>query len=296
MNSRTRLVSLLALLIFVTALPIYAAREPLRMAWAQNKLEAQSLEEAARIYVKYCATCHGDAGQGLGAMPSLNYMALAGADYDSLFQTIARAAHGTTMAAWHVGEGGVLNDYQIGQLVLLIQNGNWTAVRLVALDSGFIEPILPTAEENGAYMLTEDDSDPHRCVACHEDPKIHKDKFGLNCARCHSSVAWTPALLTKHIFALDHGDQGAIDCTVCHVNNYYTFDCYACHDHTREQMAEVHTSESINEYEACIDCHPTGVENEARDMMNKGLLQGKIDAPNISSSVSIPELPIVSNK
>ena len=190
----------------------------------------------------------------------------------------------------------MLNDYQIGQLVILIQNGDWNTVRRIASESGFEQPAEPIAAEGDAYLMTENQDDPHRCVACHEDPKIHKDKFGLNCARCHSSVAWTPALLTKHVFALDHGGQGDVDCTVCHAENYYSHDCYACHDHTIDQMEEVHLAEKIVTYDQCITCHPTGAPDEARRMMNDGLLQGITDASGLSDAIHIPELPVASVK
>ncbi len=72
-------------------------------------------------------------------MPALNHPALSEANSDALFRTIARAAHGTGMAAWHKSEGGVLNEYQINQLVLLIQKADWQRVDQVALENNLGE-------------------------------------------------------------------------------------------------------------------------------------------------------------
>ena len=100
-------ISLVALLAIVVMLPVYAAGELQRMQMAQATLHQQTLNEAALNYGKLCATCHGLAGEGQGAMPALNHPALSEANSDALFRTIARAAHGTGMAAWHKSEGGV---------------------------------------------------------------------------------------------------------------------------------------------------------------------------------------------
>lgn len=260
-------ISFFALLIFVVTIPIYATRETIRMAGAQQTLQGQIVAEGASLYVDYCAMCHGKAGEGLGVMPTLNHPALADADDNALFRSIARAAHGTAMAAWHLDEGGVLNDYQIQELVVLIQNADWEQVGQLAEVKGFVEPQQPAAEWGQDYLDYIGAEDAHQCVSCHEDPEVHEDRFGLDCARCHSTVAWTPALLTKHTFLLDHGGQGKIDCQTCHLENYYEHTCYECHDHTPEQMETVHLAEDIFEYEACVDCHPTGVSGEAEKVM-----------------------------
>ena len=265
--NRYYLISLVVLLAFVVALPVYALNEPLRMQQAQVDLREQTMEDGARLYLDICGTCHGSDGAGLGMTPPLNHPALTEADPDFLFTVIARAAHGTTMAAWHVEEGGILSDYQISQLVSVIQYADWDQVEELALDMDFQEPELSDVETSLAYLESELEEDPHRCVACHEDPEVHFDKFGLNCARCHSTVAWTPALLTKHTFYLDHGSVEDLECQVCHVENYYSHTCYECHDHTPEDMETVHLAEDIPEYQNCMECHPTGQPDEARKVM-----------------------------
>ncbi len=261
--NRYTAIGIISLLIIIVALPIYAARESARMEQTAIVLRQKRVDDGSILYVKNCAPCHGAAGEGIGAMPALNNPNLAQADHQALFKVISRAAHGSTMAAWHVEEGGTLNDYQIDDLVYLIRYADWPQVSMVADDLGFVPVVLSTAESDVAYMEGEGEADPHQCVACHEEPIVHADKFGINCARCHSTQAWVPALLTKHIFPLDHGSEEQLACQTCHVVNYFEHDCYQCHDHEPEPMEVIHLDEGIADLANCAQCHPTGAEGEA---------------------------------
>jgi cytochrome c len=64
--NRYKVISLLALLILVFILPIYAVLEPQRMAQAQADLRQEFVSDAAVLYVENCALCHGAAGEGIG--------------------------------------------------------------------------------------------------------------------------------------------------------------------------------------------------------------------------------------
>lgn len=261
--TRYRWISLFAFLGLVLLLPLYALREPGRMAAAQEQARGRQLVDGVVVYTEYCAQCHGPDGAGAGAMPSLARPALAGADPEMLFRTIARAEHGTTMAAWHMEEGGVLNDYQIEALVTVIRHADWSQVSAQAAAQGVAMPELRFPDEGLEYLMGEGEDDPHRCVACHEEPEVHAEKFGVNCARCHTTEAWAPAFLTRHLFLLDHGSEGELDCQVCHTENYYSHTCYECHDHTPGQMKTAHLAEGLTEIDACTRCHPTGQTGEA---------------------------------
>lgn len=267
MTNKFSWITFLALMVFVIAWPAYALREPERMKATELAMRRLALEDGTAIYLQSCAQCHGAAGEGIGVMPALNNPALAEADEEVLFKIIARAAHGSTMASWHVDEGGILSDYQIEELVSLIRFVNWGEVEQIALKNGFVEPPPPSFSIGAAYLEGEAQDDPHTCVACHEDPQAHLGQFGLSCARCHNTIAWTPAQLTKHYFALEHGDEGQVACETCHVSNYYEHTCYGCHDHQPQQMEQVHLQEDIVEFETCADCHPTGRPGEAKQMM-----------------------------
>lgn len=266
--NRYTLLSLIALLVFIIILPLYALQEQGRMVRVEEAFRQQAVAGGADLYVDHCRLCHGDTGQGVGAMPALDNPALVEVDPDLLFRTISRAAHGSEMAAWHIDEGGMLNDYQINELVNFIRFADWDLAAQIAQEAGPLE-LVPTAYELGDAYL---EAEPHDCIACHEDPPIHLGIFGLSCERCHTTVAWAPAYLTRHTFFLDHGGQGKVDCQTCHIENYYTHSCYECHDHQPQQMEEVHLVEDIIDYQTCADCHPTGQSGEAERLMDEGLI------------------------
>lgn len=257
-------ISLAALLLLVFALPAYALLETNRMRKAEINLQEQLMVEGMDIYIQNCASCHGANGAGIGMLPPLNNPALAEAKTDMLFNSIARASHGTAMAAWHVNEGGILNDYQLKEIVTVIQHADWQEVENIAYKKGFSAPLAPAIENGKAYLESEVEEDPHQCFACHEEPALHAGSFGTNCARCHNAVTWKPAVLTKHTFLLDHGGQGDVDCKTCHPTNYVEYDCYSCHEnHQASEIEDVHLAEGISAYDDCADCHQTGISGEA---------------------------------
>jgi hypothetical protein len=123
------------------------------------------------------------------------------------------------------------------------------------------------------------------CVACHEDPEIHNGKFGQDCARCHTAVAWSPAYLIQHNFYLEHGSEGENECAACHLENYTDQTCYNCHEHTLENMQQVHLAEGISEYQECAQCHPTGVTGEAAMLRDKGMIMSETGDPGGQESL-----------
>ena len=109
---------------------------------------------------------------------------------------------------------------------------------------------------------------PNECAGCHEEPAVHAGQFGLDCARCHTATAWLPARLSYHTFPLDHGGEGKIDCQTCHTQVYTGYTCTNCHAHEPAEVRSSHLEEGISEFEDCIDCHPTGLEDEAEKTDN----------------------------
>jgi len=262
------LISLNALLIMVIALPLYALIEPDRMSRTQQNVRQQLLAEGTEMYVQNCIYCHGATGQGNGSMPALNHPALVEADYEAIYRTIAHSPHGSRMATWHIDEGGILNDYQVNGLVTLIKFGDWAEVSQLAVAQGFESPAITSADDEFAVLEAGGETDPHECRSCHEEPVVHADRFGLNCARCHTLVAWKPALLSRHTFELDHGSEGNVACETCHVDTYADHTCYQCHDHQPEQMQQVHADQLIFAIDDCVQCHPTGRPGEAEQYTN----------------------------
>lgn len=259
---RLRWMALIALAVFVLAIPFYAVRESQRMTSAQHDLRQEYIADASLIYLDNCASCHGAGGEGIGIVPPLHNPNLAEAEHDFLYRTISNPPHGTAMAIWHLDEGDNINPYKVEELITLIRYADWAEVASLA-ESLDRTPVthLPQSLEQVALDSSQMD-DPHQCVSCHEEPAIHANRFGMSCARCHSLSAWKPALLNYHTFALDHGSKTQLACQACHTISYATYDCYACHDHTPEDMAQVHLAEGITTYEQCIACHPTGAAGE----------------------------------
>jgi hypothetical protein len=100
------------------------------------------------------------------------------------------------------------------------------------------------------------------CKTCHEDPEIHAGEFGLDCIRCHTDAAWTPAELRIHVFELDHGEEEASEaCTSCHIGTYAEYTCDSCHDPEEMQAGQILTG--VSDIQNCIACHPTGRSGEA---------------------------------
>ena len=273
--NRYTFISLVALLALVIILPLYASQEQTRMENAQDALQAEYLRDASEVYLEFCGECHGSTGEGIGLNPALNRLGLAEADPDVLFRIIARATHGSSMASWHLDEGGILNDYQIRGLVTLIRFADWNDVDRVATEKGITFQGLATRNIEDISVSMKAEEDPHLCIACHEDPKVHAGQFGLDCVRCHTLDVWVPASLTRHNFRLDHGGQGEVACETCHIGTYAKNTCYECHDHQPEDMVEVHEAEGIYEFEVCMSCHPTGDEGEGGQIWQEFLEQNE---------------------
>ena len=290
-DNRANWISLMALIVLVVAIPLYGVLESQRMVKAQIQLRESYVYNGIDLYVQNCASCHGADGMGIGMMPALNREGLYDASEEALERIIARESHGSIMAAWHIEEGGNLTDYQVRNMVTLVKHADWNEVARVAEVRGFVEPVQPAIENGLTYLETEEGDDPHQCYACHEEPEMHADLFGINCARCHNTIAWTPAVLTRHDFLLDHGGLGEVDCKTCHPSNYQSYDCYGCHEiHQPAEMETAHLAEGITQYEDCGRCHPTGVEGEADRLRREDMdLNGRL--PDADDQVSrMPDL------
>ena len=121
------------------------------------------------------------------------------------------------------------------------------------------------------------------CSDCHEDPEEHAGQFGLECDRCHTAVARTPAYLTRHNFYLEHGNNGVEnECATCHPDTCSSHTCYSCHEHQPEAIRESHFVEGIMEYGQCWECHPTGEPGEA-DALRQEQQQQDTDSDTIDA-------------
>jgi hypothetical protein len=102
------------------------------------------------------------------------------------------------------------------------------------------------------------------CQGCHVDPSYHAGLFGADCAACHRTAAWVPAQYNRtHTFPLAHGEQSPSPCRTCHPDAVRTYTCYSCHEHDPAGIEEEHREEGIADFQNCVSCHPTGLEDEA---------------------------------
>ena len=76
--------------ILVATLGLYIWREPLRMETASLDLLNHQIIEGQVAYAQNCALCHGAAGEGLGANPSLDNPGIREGDYEALYKVVAR--------------------------------------------------------------------------------------------------------------------------------------------------------------------------------------------------------------
>jgi mono/diheme cytochrome c family protein len=173
------LIGILATGLIVAGLLFYALLEPERIDSAQANQLDMNLDDGMTLYAENCTICHGLAGQGIGATPPLNNPNLSASDPQALFKTISRGLYGTSMPAWSLEDGGPLSDYQIDQLVQLIQNGDWQATQDRVVNLG-LAPLVPFTTEPETAILESLKALPESealvqgvtlyaesCVACH---------------------------------------------------------------------------------------------------------------------------------
>jgi mono/diheme cytochrome c family protein len=183
--NRTRLFEILAGLLatqfIVFGLAIYMLNEPTRIVEAQAQTLSIQLEDAMTLYAENCSVCHGLAGEGIGATPPLDNPALQSMAYDDLAKTIARGRFDTAMPAWSKEDGGPLSDYQISELVALVQSGDWNATRDRVVNLG-LAPLVPFTTEPDPALLAE--------VATLPDGATLQTAIGIyaaNCVACHGA-------------------------------------------------------------------------------------------------------------
>jgi len=158
---------------------LYMWREPVRIVEAQTNQLQTDLNEAMSLYAENCAVCHGLAGDGIGATPPLDNLALRDTDYASLAKIITRGLFGTSMPAWGKEDGGPLSDYQVDELVTLIQYGDWQETQDRGVNAG-IAPLIPFTADPDPGILDGLSGIPggdilvhgitlyaQECVACH---------------------------------------------------------------------------------------------------------------------------------
>lgn len=165
--------------VIMIALAIYIWLEPSRVETAQVETLSVQLDDAMSLYAENCAVCHGVKGEGIGSTPALDNPALKTMDTEELFKTIARGRFNTSMPAWSQEDSGPLSEYQIDELVYLIQYGDWNATQDRVVNLG-LAPLIPFTTDpdpvllaqvanlpDGATLQTAITIFASQCVSCH---------------------------------------------------------------------------------------------------------------------------------
>jgi len=86
------------------------------------------------------------------------------------------------------------------------------------------------------HLSTNFKSVKSKCVECHKDRDVHKEKFGADCQACHNPNGWKLWVFEHDVktkFPLD-GVHRELHCEVCHKDSLFKKvemgkDCYECH-------------------------------------------------------------------
>ena len=137
------------------------------------------------------------------------------------------------------------------------------------LEGAHSSPACSDCHKNADFKATS-----QACSSCHKEPDSHFGLFGTNCAGCHTTDSWQPAILngkpfdheTMTSFSLVHHtltyQQTSLLCGDCHnginqtnINTLQTFNQQSCINcHTRQDVDFMAKHQA--EYgPACLDCH-----------------------------------------
>lgn len=109
-------------------------------------------------------------------------------------------------------------------------------------------------------------ADKNNCTSCHQPPKeTFHNQFNNNCEKCHSTSKWKPSSFDhSSYFQLDQNHN--TNCVTCHVNNNFrSYTCYGCHEHSQGNISNKHHEERISDLSNCVRCHKSGNEHESEE-------------------------------
>ena len=138
-----------------------SCRPPGKPTAADIELKPEQVRDFAVLYRENCAGCHGQDGQGNGALGLANAVYLAIASDETIRRVTGRGIPGTLMPPFAKSSGGTLTDQQIEILVREIR-ARWAKPNEAL---GVTPPPYSTTEPG----------DPNRGAAA----------YGIFCAGCH---------------------------------------------------------------------------------------------------------------
>ena len=181
MTNTMKFTGILATLVIVIILPVYASIEPNHQQDLLVDYYSNAVQTATEHYAQNCAICHGAAGEGIGENPSLNNDAVRLMSETDLFKVISRGRDGTLMAAWASEEGGILSNSQVEDIVTLIQNVNWSYVETRVAELGMTPPEIIEMEVSEEMLASVTSLPDGENLA--EGLLVYAD----NCAACHGA-------------------------------------------------------------------------------------------------------------
>jgi hypothetical protein len=127
-------------------------------------------------------------------------------------------------------------------------------------------PGAPGAEQGQGDLFQ---GTPGECSLCHREPDLHAGLFPDDCAACHRTAAWTPAVWDSQTFNHDQGtrfslvlhaldyDGRPITCSDCHQGNFRDSGSQACVScHIRGERTAGFMDEHLAQFgTGCLDCH-----------------------------------------
>ncbi len=117
----------------------------------------------------------------------------------------------------------------------------------------------------------------NNCTACHQKPKDnYHNLINENCDKCHTTNKWVPSTFDhSSYFRLDQNHNAT--CITCHTkNNFTSYTCYGCHEHTESKIISEHNEEGIYTISNCASCHKSGNEHEIKsNNKNQNNIEGK---------------------
>lgn len=119
-----------------------------------------------------------------------------------------------------------------------------------------------------------------QCQDCHKLPidSLHQKITG-NCSQCHNPEKWVPASFEHDgYFALDSDHNTR--CVICHArNDYKSYTCYGCHEHSFASIRKEHIEEGIRKFDNCVECHRSANKHDIKGGHEEGRVkrEGKHD-------------------
>ncbi len=181
MTNTMKITGILATLVIIIILPLYAQIEPTHQKDLLVDYYTDAVRTSTENYAQNCAVCHGAAGEGIGDNAPLNSDAVRSMSETDLFKVISRGRDGTLMAAWAAEEGGIFSNSQVADLVTLIQNVNWSYVETRVAELGLTPPEVIEMEVSDEMLASV------AALPGGENLTEGLVIYAENCAACHGA-------------------------------------------------------------------------------------------------------------